>query len=115
MKSKKDVTAWDLAFTVKEQLGDLDKTQFVGYEQLTVETTLDGMIVDGQKVMEAEEGQEVYAVLPVTPFYAMSGGQVGDHGVIRGATGKIVVDGTEKMPDGKYVHHGIVQGYYRCR
>ncbi len=109
-KSKKDVTAWDLAFTVKEQLGDLDKTQFVGYEQLTVETTLDGMIVDGQKVMEAEEGQEVYAVLPVTPFYAMSGGQVGDHGVIRGATGKIVVDGTEKMPDGKYVHHGIVQG-----
>ena len=109
-KSKKDITAWDLAFTVKEQLGDLDKTQFVGYEQLTVETTLDGMIVDGQKVMEAEEGQEVYAVLPVTPFYAMSGGQVGDHGVIRGATGKIVVDSTEKMPDGKYVHHGVVRG-----
>lgn len=109
-KSKKDITAWDLAFTVKEQLGDLDKTQFVGYEQLTVETTLDGMIVDGQKVMEAEEGQEVYAVLPVTPFYAMSGGQVGDHGVISGATGKIVVDGTEKMPDGKYVHHGVVRG-----
>lgn len=109
-KSKKDVTAWDLAFTVKEQLGDLDKTQFVGYEQLTVETTLDGMIVDGQKVMEAEEGQEVYAVLSVTPFYAMSGGQVGDHGVIRGATGKIVIDSTEKMPDGKYVHHGVVRG-----
>ena len=109
-KSKKDVTAWDLAFTVKEQLGDLDKTQFVGYEQLTVETTLDGMIVDGQKVMEAEEGQEVYAVLPVTPFYAMSGGQVGDHGVISGATGKIVIDSTEKMPDGKYVHHGVVRG-----
>ena len=108
--SKKDVTAWALAFTVKEQLGDLDKTQFVGYEQLTVETTLDGMIVDGQKVMEAEEGQEVYAVLPVTPFYAMSGGQVGDQGVISGATGKIVIDSTEKMPDGKYVHHGVVRG-----
>ncbi len=60
-----------MAFTVKEQLGDLDKTQFVGYEQLTVETTLDGMIVDGQKVMEAEEGQEVYAVLPVTPFFML--------------------------------------------
>ena len=109
-KSKKDITAWDLAFTVKEQLGDLEKTQFVGYEQLRAEATLDGMIVDGQKVMEAEEGQEVYAVLPVTPFYAMSGGQVGDHGVISGATGKIVVDNTEKMPDGKYVHHGVVRG-----
>lgn len=40
----------------------------------------------------------------------MSGGQVGDHGVISGATGKIVVDNTEKMPDGKYVHHGVVRG-----
>lgn len=109
-KSKKDVTAWDLAFTVKEQLGDLHQTKFVGYDQLTADTELAGMIVDGQKVFEAEEGQEVYAILPVTPFYAMSGGQVGDHGVITGATGKIVVDETEKMPDGKYVHHGIVSG-----
>lgn len=109
-KSKKDITAWDLAFTVKEQLGDLDKTEFVGYDQLTAETTLAGMIADGQKITEAEEGQEVYAVLPVTPFYAMSGGQVGDHGEICGATGKIVVDQTEKMPDGKYVHHGVVRG-----
>lgn len=109
-KSKKDITAWDLAFTVKEQLGDLDKTEFVGYDQLAVETTLAGMIADGQKITEAEEGQEVYVVLPNTPFYAMSGGQAGDHGVITGATGKIVVDSTEKMPDGKYVHHGVVSG-----
>ena len=109
-KSKKDITAWDLAFTVKEQLGDLDKTRFVGYEQLTAETTLAGMIVDGQKVAQAEEGQEVYVVLPVTPFYAMSGGQAGDRGVISGATGKITVTDTEKMPDGKYVHHGVVSG-----
>ena len=109
-KSKKDITAWDLAFTVKEQLGDLNKTEFIGYDQLMAETTLAGMIADGQKITEAEEGQEVYAVLPVTPFYAMSGGQAGDHGEICGATGKIVVDQTEKMPDGKYVHHGVVRG-----
>ncbi len=109
-KSKKDITAWDLAFTVKEQLGNLDKTEFIGYEQLSTETTLAGMIADGQKIEEAEEGQEVYVVLPTTPFYAMSGGQAGDHGVIAGATGKIVVDNTEKMPDGKYVHHGFVKG-----
>ena len=109
-KSKKDITAWDLAFTVKEQLGDLDKTEFIGYEQLSTETVLAGMIADGQKIEEAEEGQEVYVVLPVTPFYAMSGGQAGDHGVISGATGKILVDNTEKMPDGKYVHHGVVSG-----
>ena len=82
----------------------------MGYEQLTAETTLAGMIVDGQKVAQAEEGQEVYVVLPVTPFYAMSGGQAGDRGVISGATGKITVTDTEKMPDGKYVHHGVVSG-----
>ena len=82
----------------------------MGYDQLAVETTLAGMIADGQKITEAEEGQEVYVVLPTTPFYAMSGGQAGDHGVITGATGKIVVDSTEKMPDGKYVHHGVVSG-----
>ncbi len=109
-KAKKDITAWDLAFTVKEQLGDLDKTRFVGYDTLETETTLSGMIVDGQKIAQAEDGQEVYAVLPVTPFYAMSGGQVGDQGVISGGAGRIVVDRTEKMPDGKYVHHGVVQG-----
>lgn len=109
-KSKKDITAWDLAFTVKEQLGNLEKTEFIGYEQLCCETVLAGMIADGQKIEEAEEGQEIYVVLPTTPFYAMSGGQAGDHGLIVGATGKIVVDNTEKMPDGKYVHHGIVSG-----
>ena len=109
-KSKKDITAWDLAFTVKEQLGDLDKTEFIGYDQLECETVLSGMIADGQKITEAEEGREVYVVLPTTPFYAMSGGQAGDHGVISGATGRIDVDHTEKMPDGKYVHHGVVSG-----
>ena len=109
-KSKKDITAWDLAFTVKEQLGDLDKTEFIGYDKLETETVLSGMIADGQKITEAEEGREVYVVLPTTPFYAMSGGQAGDHGVIAGATGRINVDHTEKMPDGKYVHHGVVTG-----
>ena len=99
-----------MAFTVKEQLGDLDKTRFVGYDTLETKTTLSGMIVDGQKIAQAEDGQEVYAVLPVTPFYAMSGGQVGDQGMISGGAGRIVVDRTEKMPDGKYVHHGVVQG-----
>ncbi|MBR6756281.1 MAG: alanine--tRNA ligase [Peptococcaceae bacterium] len=109
-KAKKAVTAWDLALTVTEQLGDLPATQFIGYEQLATETVLAGMLADGQKVTEAEEGQEVFVILPVTPFYAMSGGQAGDHGVITGSTGKIVVDHTEKMPDGKYIQHGVVAG-----
>lgn len=109
-KSKKDITAWDLAFTVKEQLDELAGTQFVGYTQLAAETSLDGMIADGVRVSEAQEGQEVYAVLPLTPFYATGGGQVGDCGVIRGAAGQIEVDHTEKLPDGKYVHHGVVRG-----
>lgn len=109
-KAKKAVTAWDLALTVAEQLGDIGASSFVGYETLHVETVLAGMIMDGHKIKEAEEGQEVYAILLETPFYATSGGQIGDQGIIRGATGQIIVDDTEKMPDGKIVHHGIVQG-----
>lgn len=109
-KAKKAVTTWDLALTVSEQLGDLPATQFTGYTSLETETELSGMLVDGQKVEEAEEGQEVFVILSQTPFYAISGGQVGDHGVITGSTGKITVDHTEKLPDGKYVHHGMVSG-----
>ena len=68
------------------------------------------MIVDGVKVVEAEEGDEVYAILPETPFYAESGGQAGDKGVIKGVEGYIKVNDTVKLPDGKFVHKGTVVG-----
>ena len=68
------------------------------------------MIVDGVKVAEAEEGDEVYAILPQTPFYAESGGQTGDKGIIKGAEGYIKVNDTVKLPDGKFVHKGTVVG-----
>lgn len=109
-KAKKKITAWDLALTVTEQLGDLPKTEFIGYDHLEGKTTLSGMIVDGQKVAEAEEGQEAYVILPVTPFYAESGGQAGDSGILRGAAGYIAVENTTKLPDGKYIHQGQVHG-----
>ena len=49
-------------------------------------------------------------ILPKTPFYAESGGQVGDSGRIRGAQGEIEVTKTVKLPDGKFVHEGIAHG-----
>ena len=107
---KKNITAWDLAFTVSEQLGDIAKTEFVGYETLTCESTIAGMIADGVKVDTADEGMEVYVVLPKTAFYAESGGQAGDKGLIKGASGYIQVEDTTKMPDGKFVHRGKVVG-----
>lgn len=73
-KSKKDITAWDLAFTVKEQLGDLDKTEFVGYDQLAVETTLAGMIADGQKITEAGRRPGSIRCAANHAILAMSGG-----------------------------------------
>ncbi len=108
--TKQKVTAWDLAFCVTEQLGDLGKTTFIGYEQLKGTTRLDGMIIDGQKAQTAEEGDEVYVILPETPFYAESGGQAGDCGRISGAQGYITVDKTVKLPDGKFVHIGTAHG-----
>lgn len=108
--SKQKVTAWDLAFTVNEQLGELGKTQFIGYDHLQSSTVLDGMIIDGHKAVAAQDGDEVYVVLPETPFYAESGGQVGDTGRINGAQGYIEVTQTVKLPDGKFVHEGMVHG-----
>lgn len=108
--AQKDVRAWDLALTVNEHLGDLPKTKFVGYNTLETDSVILGMINNGEKVSEANEGDYVFVVLDQTPFYAEGGGQVGDRGFIYGETGKIEVMNTTAMPDGKIIHEGQVSG-----
>ena len=55
-------------------------TQFVGYDQFECDAEVIAIIKDGQRVEEAREGNEVKIVLDETPFYAASGGQIGDTG-----------------------------------
>jgi alanyl-tRNA synthetase len=87
-----------------------DKTTFHGYERLIVDdSTIVALYVDGTAVDEALAGQQAVAVLDHTPFYAESGGQVGDQGVLRGAHGRLAVTDTLKVQADVVGHHGLVE------
>ncbi|WP_179816416.1 alanine--tRNA ligase [Allostreptomyces psammosilenae] len=81
------------------------RTVFVGYERLTAEATVLGLVDDGRVVPGAAEGATVELVLDRSPFYAASGGQVGDTGTVRTAGGALleVVD-TRPGLEGFHVH-----------
>jgi alanyl-tRNA synthetase len=67
------------------------------------------ILKDGQVVPEAGDGEELAVILSVTPFYAESGGQIGDAGVIAGPLGKMQVNTARKLPDGTVYHVGYIE------
>jgi alanyl-tRNA synthetase len=84
-------------------------TAFHGYETLLHErATVAAIYVDGVKAERAAAGDDVVVVLDHTPFYAESGGQVGDAGELRSKTARVVVDDTQKIQADVYGHHGRV-------
>jgi len=87
-------------------------TQFHGYEQLVVESVqVVGVYVDGSPVNSATAGDDAVVVLDRTPFYAESGGQVGDTGELRNASTRMLVEDTVKIQADVFGHHGrIVEG-----
>ena len=86
-----------------------DKTKFVGYESLVHNTHVLALYSEGVSVQELKEGQEGIVVLDTTPFYAESGGQVGDHGVIASAAGQFEVEDTLKIQADVFGHHGVLR------
>jgi alanyl-tRNA synthetase len=84
------------------------RTEFLGYERLEAEAPVAGLVVDGRAVEVAGEGQRAEVVLSRTPFYAESGGQVGDAGTIVTPTGVIEVEDTVFGPGDVIVHRGRV-------
>lgn len=84
-------------------------TTFVGYGADQAETMIQALIVDGVRVEIAEEGENVQVVLAETPFYAESGGQVGDAGVITSENCRIRVLETKKVYNNLFVHFGTVE------
>ena len=91
--------------------GDLEKTDFVGYETLETDATVKAVIVDGERTEFAESGVDAVIVLDKTSFYAESGGQVGDVGVISGDGFVFEVENTTKTHEGVILHHGsVVEG-----
>ena len=89
-----------------------EDTTFHGYEHLVCETShVTAMYVDGSPVTKARAGDDVVLVLDHTPFYAESGGQVGDSGELRNARARIVVEDTVKIQAAVHGHQGrIVEG-----
>jgi alanyl-tRNA synthetase len=87
---------------------EVGPTEFLGYEHLESDARLAALVVDGSRAAAAGEGSGVRLVLDRSPFYAESGGQVGDAGVIQTPTGTIEVSDTRFGPGGTIVHEGVV-------
>lgn len=86
-----------------------EKTKFVGYDSLAHNTHVLALYAEGVSVQELQAGQEGIVVLDTTPFYAESGGQVGDQGVIR-SDGKLFdVEDTLKIQAEVFGHHGVLR------
>jgi alanyl-tRNA synthetase len=89
---------------------DAGTTTFTGYSEVVSESVVRGLLVDGQQVGAAGEGAEVEVVLDRTPFYAESGGQLADQGLIRLGSGALVeVLDTQKPIADIVVHRAVVR------
>jgi len=92
-------------FELRENLG---ASEFLGYNTETAEGEITALVVAGHPVARAEAGAQVAVLLNQTPFYAESGGQVGDHGTIQGPGFKILITDTQKKLGELFVHIGHV-------
>ena len=84
-------------------------TRFEGYESLQTPATVTALYVDGLSVDSIQAEQEAIVVLDVTPFYAESGGQVGDAGVLRNEAMLFSVNDTQKIQANVFGHQGQLQ------
>ncbi|GHH97118.1 alanine--tRNA ligase [Neobacillus kokaensis] len=79
-------------------------SKFTGYDALKTTSTVIAIIKNGELAAEALFGEEVQIMLDVTPFYAESGGQIADHGVIEGEGVSLYVKDVQKAPNGQNLH-----------
>jgi alanyl-tRNA synthetase len=82
--------------------------QFTGYEQLEETAKIVAIYVDGTSAAALKQGENGVVVLSSTPFYAESGGQVGDQGELTSGSARFVVDDTQKIRADVYGHHGTL-------
>ncbi|MFM2409098.1 MAG: alanine--tRNA ligase [Pseudomonadota bacterium] len=84
-------------------------TIFHGYESLQNQGNVLALYKEGVAVQELSEGETGVLVLDNTPFYAESGGQVGDSGEVRGIQGIFAVEDTQKIQATVFGHHGVLK------
>ena len=97
------------ANAISELEQTLSPTVFVGYDELEAESVVVAMLSRGEQVNSAREGESVEIILDVTPFYAESGGQVGDHGQIFSKGAVVKVNDTIKVSN-FFVHSAEIVG-----
>jgi alanyl-tRNA synthetase len=91
-------------------LGDITiESKFQGYDQLQTVSTITALLKDGQQINEANEGEEVQLLMNVTPFYAESGGQIADKGIIEVSGSLVEIKDVQKAPNGQNLHSAIVK------
>ena len=91
---------------VMERVG---ATNFTGYDEVVSESTIGGIVIDGAAVQSAKVGDSVEIILARTPFYAESGGQLGDHGFIDAVGGgRVEVYDVQSPVPGVFVHRATV-------
>lgn len=83
-------------------------TTFLGYETEASSGRMLAIVANGDTIERAEEGQTIEVFLDQTPFYAESGGQIGDTGTIITSTGTIDVEDTQHAVQGFHGHRGVV-------
>lgn len=107
------VSKFNVIMTGDEALGNILKkhgtTSFIGYKGLVGESSVLAILKDGKMVDHAEEGEEVDIILNATPFYAESGGQLGDKGLLFNNDASIQVMDTKKS-EGLHIHRCRVLG-----
>lgn len=89
-------------------LSDVPATEFTGYKEYSSKAKVLAIIKDGEKCSTAYKGESVIVILDKTPFYAESGGQVGDTGELKSDTTAVCVSDTTKNPSGIFFHYCTV-------
>ena len=112
-RAKADAKAKKSGHTdLTEYRGIVDKSgasKFVGYDNVSAEAKLTGLLVDGKSVKEANVGADIEIILDRTPFYAEGGGQLADGGKIKLANGAVIeIDDVQSPVPGLIVHRGSI-------
>lgn len=100
-----DLTAPDF---LNQQAAGINATQFLGYTQPSTPAQIITLIANGKQVESAEAGTEVQVVLDQTPFYAESGGQIGDRGYLSGDSFLVRIEDVQQK-SGIYLHYGRIE------
>lgn len=92
----------------------LGPTEFIGYDGITGSSKVVGLVVNGEEVESISAPQQALVLLDKTPFYAESGGQIGDHGTLTSSMSVFRVQDTRRPLKGLIVHYGqLDEGYLR--